>query len=186
MSRPPRFCQTASIVPPGGSWFFQLGDEKVSSPVYELALRRVDALLKAHGVKTPADVALAEFMCPHMPKWFCEGDVGHSPVISVKDATKAALPYFGMRMVPADVITRRMEECQACPMHRRDFCLHCNGLDEWIAQGFGLKRPALPADAASGCCSCAKTLEAVIASVEYAKGDSIWEGVPETCWRNRQ
>lgn len=186
MSRPARFVQTAYVVPPGGSWFFQLGDERVSSPVYELALRRVDELLKRHGVDTPADVALAEYMCPHMPSWFCAGDVGHSPVITVKEATAKALPYFRRRLVPVDQIVRRMEACQACPRHRRDFCLHCNGLDEWISGGFRGKRPALPADAASGCCTCAKTLEAVIASVEYGEGDSVWEGVPETCWRNKK
>ena len=52
MSRPARFVQTAYVVPPGGAWFFQLGDERVSSSVYELALRRVDELLKRHGVYT--------------------------------------------------------------------------------------------------------------------------------------
>lgn len=185
MSVPARFVNT-SFVPPGGMWFFQLGDDRVTSPVYELAVKRVGELLALRGVdKNPAQ-ALAEFMCPHMPSWFCAGEVGHSPVITVKDACEKAWPYFGKKVLPVDIISRRLEVCQSCAKHRRDFCLHCSGLDTWVSDGFRNARPVLPADDASGCCTCAGTMEAVIASVAYGEQDSVWEGVPETCWRNQR
>ena len=182
MSVPARFKQTA-FVPPGGQWFFQLGDDRVASPIYELALKRVADVLRSHGDDRNPAQALADFMCPHMPAWFCEGETPHSPVITVKEACERARPYFARTPLPADLVSRRLERCQMCPRHRRDFCLHCNGLDEWISAGFRGRRPALPADSASGCCTCAGTMEAVIATVEYGEGDSVWEGVPETCWR---
>lgn len=182
----PRFTNTVSVVPPGGVWFFQIGEDRVASPVYDLAVKMVAEVLAKHGVNKQAPQALAEFMCPHMPSWFCAGNVGHSPVITVKEACEKARPYFGQRVLPVDLITKRMEICQSCKKHRRDFCLHCNGLDSWVSAGFRRARPVLPADAASGCCSCAGTMEAVIASVEYGEEDVVWEGVPETCWRLRK
>ena len=185
MISPARFANT-TFVPPGGSWFFQIGDDKVVSPVYELAVKRVAELLAIHGIKKDPGQALAEFMCPHLPEWFCKGNVGHSPVITVKVACEKARPYFSKSVLPVDMISRRLEACQVCPKHRRDFCLHCSGIDTWVSDGFNNMRPVIPADAASGCCSCAGTLEAVIASVEYGDNDLVWEGVPETCWRIRK
>ena len=182
---PARFSSTA-FVPPGGSWFFQIGEDRVSTSVYGIAVSRVADLLAKHGVKADPAQALADFMCPRMPAWFCTGSTPHSPVITVKEACEAARPYFSRRLLPVDLVTKRMEACQACPRHRRDFCLHCNGLDEWISDGFRGRRPALPADAASGCCTCAGTMEAVIASVEYEDGEPAWKDAPDTCWRKRR
>lgn len=183
MGTPARFVQTAYTVPPGGAWFFQIGDDRVAHPVYEIALKLVDELLKKHGDNRPAAQALAEFMCPHMPAWFCAGAVKHSPVIHASDAAKAARPFFSRTLIPVDLVTRRLEICQDCRRHRRDFCLHCTGYDEWVRSGFGHKRPPLPADEASGCCECTGTFEMAMASVEYDKDEPVWEGAPETCWR---
>ena len=178
-----RFVQTAYTVPPGGAWFFQIGDDRVAHPVYEIALKRVDELLKKHGDKRPAAQALAEFMCPHMPARYCAGAVKHSPVIHPTDAAKAVRPFFSRALIPVDIVTRRLEICQDCRKHRRDFCLHCTGYDEWVRAGFDHKRPPLPADEASGCCECTGTFEMAMASVEYDKDEPVWEGAPETCWR---
>lgn len=177
-----RFTNT-TFVPPGGSWFFQIGEDQIASPVYELAVKRVGELLAQHGIDKNPEQALAEFMCPHMPEWFCAGKIGHSPVITVKEACNKALPYFSKKVLPVDMISKRLDMCQMCPKHRRDFCLHCSGIDSWVSSGFKHKRPIIPADAASGCCTCSGTLESVIASVEYNDQDSVWEGVPDTCWR---
>lgn len=182
MSATPRFTQTFAT-PPGGLWFFQIGDDRFAHPVYDIALREVARLLKKHNDPRPAPRALAEFMCPHMPPWFCEGPVAHSPVIHAKDAAAKAHPYFSRTLVPADIVTRRMEACQDCKMHRRDFCLHCTGYDSWVREGFRNRRPPLPVDAASGCCTCTGTFEMAMASVEYGKDEPVWEGAPETCWR---
>lgn len=171
-------------VPPGGAWFFQLGDDRVESPVYSLAVKQVDEVLKRHGVKADASEELAKFMCPHMPAWFCAGSPVHSPVITGKMAVEKAGPYFGRPLVTFDVITERMQRCQACMKHRRDFCLHCTGYDTWIYDMFDGHRPKLPVDEASGCCSCAGTFEAVVASVDYGKDEPGFEGAPDTCWRN--
>ena len=181
----PRFVQTAWVVPPGGAWFFQMGDDKVASPVYEIALKGVGEILAKHGVKTPAPQALAEFMCPHMPPGFCAGPVAHSPAITGKMAADKAERYFYRRLVPVDEVMRRMDVCLRCKAHRRDFCLSCAGWPSWISGKFNNRRPVLPVDTASGCCSCAGTFEAVIASVEYDKDEAVWEGAPETCWRRQ-
>lgn len=183
MPAPARFVQTAYTVPPGGVWFFQIGDDRVSHPVYDAALRQVGELLKKHGDRRSPAQALAEFMCPHMPAWFCAGSVARSPAVFPRDAAKAAAPYFSRPLVPADIVTRRMALCQDCKRHRRDFCLHCTGYDEWIREGFDHRRPALPVDEASGCCTCTGTFEMVMASVEYRKDEPVWEGAPDTCWR---
>ena len=181
----PRFRSVnPTTVPPGGSWFYQIGDDRVSHPMYDFAVRRVDELLRKHGVAADPAEELARFMCPHMPEWFCVGADRHAPVITGRMAVEKATPYFGRRLVTFDVVTARMQRCQACPRHRRDFCLHCTGYDSWIYDGFDGRRPKLPVDEASGCCSCAGTFEALIASVDYDKDEPGFEGAPDTCWRN--
>lgn len=179
----PRFRST-TFVPPGGAWFFQLGDDRVSSPMYDYVLKQTAEILRRHGIDADPATELARFMCPHMPEWFCAGSDQHSPVITAKAASEKALPYFRRRLVTSDVITKRMERCQACKRHRRDFCLHCTGYDQWIVDSFGGKRPKLPVDEASGCCECTGTMEAVIASVDYGKDEPGFDGAPDTCWRN--
>ena len=177
------FKETRHVVPPGGVWFFRLGDDHVESPIYEFAVRRTGEILRAHGVGGDAGTALAEYMCPHMPAWFCRGEGPVSPVITGREARDNAVPYFGRDLVPVDRVLRRMAICSECMRHRRDFCLHCEGHDSWISGMFRGRRPKLPADDASGCCTCAKTFEAVVASVEYGPDEGIWEGVPDNCWR---
>lgn len=172
-------------VPPGGVWFFQLGDDRVSTPIYDFAVKQVAEILRRHGKgDLDASEELARHMCPHMPEWFCTGSAEHSPVITGRAAATAAVPYFSKPLAMSPVISKRLERCQACVKHRRDFCLHCNGYDQWIYDGFKGRRPRLPADDASGCCSCAGTMEAVLASVEYGNDEPGFEGAPDTCWRN--
>lgn len=177
------FIATRSTVPPGGLWFFQLGDDYYESPLYEDCIAHVDEILRKHGVKMLATEALAEFMCPHMPAYFCRGAGPASPVILARDAMKAAAPYVSKPVETLDVISKRLQKCTGCLKHRRDFCLHCHGYDTWVCDQFGGRRVKLPADDASGCCSCAKTFEAVIASVVYGEDEPVWEGTPDSCWR---
>ncbi len=171
-------------LPPEGKWSFQIGDDYYESPIYDLVLKHVGELLAKHGVKADATEALAEYMCPRLPPWMCRGDGPSRDLILGKEAQKEALSYFARNVETADVVMRRMQVCQRCPKHRRDFCLHCGGYDTWIYDGFGGRRTRLPPDDASGCCTCARTFEAVIASVCYADGDQVWEGTPDTCWRH--
>lgn len=178
------FVQTKTIVPPGGVWYFRFGDDSVATPMYDDAVVKVAAILEKYGIAdiTPQE-ALADYMCPHMPQWFCRGRSVESPVITASEARAAAEPYFSRQVVPVDDIMSRMDKCTMCPKHRKDFCLHCEGHDQWIEYKFGGHRPVLPSDNASGCCTCAGTFEAVVASVSYNDGEELWEGVPDTCWR---
>ena len=171
--------------PPGGVWFFDGYGEHVELPTYDMAVRAVAGILRRNGdPRSPAD-AISECMCPQMPRWFCRGEVSEKATVHPMDAREEAKSYFARRVVPMDTIMRRMEICSACPKHRRDFCLTCAGHDEYILNGFGGRRPKLASDLASGCCLCAKTFEAVVASVDYGKEEPAWEGVPDTCWRNK-
>ena len=178
-----RIVNPKMVTPPGGSWTFSVDGDTVSSPLYDDMLRKVDALLRKHGVNESAVAALANYMCPLLPEGQCTGEGSASPVIYPHDAEAEAKRYFGRPIETADVIARRLQQCTRCKAHRRDFCLHCTGYDQWVYGKFGGKRPKLPADDASGCCSCAKTMEAVIASVCYGKDEPVWEGAPDTCWR---
>lgn len=180
------FISTRSTVPPGGVWFFQLGDDHYESPIYEDVVKHVGQILEKHGSTEDAAEALANFMCPHLPAYFCRGEGPVSPVITPREAMDAAMPFFKRQVETSDVIMKRMEACTMCPRHRRDFCLHCHGYDQWIYDGFGGRRVRLPSDDASGCCECTKTFEAVAASAVYQPGEGVWEGAPATCWRNNQ
>lgn len=181
-----RFVSTRSTVPPSGFWFFSYGDDHYESPLYDDTVRHVAEILRKHGVDADPVKALADYMCPQLPAYFCVGDGPSSPVVSPRDAKDNAIAYFGKDVEPIDTVTSRMEVCLMCPKHRRDYCLHCHGYDSWIYDGFRGRRPKLRVDDASGCCTCAKTFEAVVASVAYNDGDPVWEGAPETCWRNRK
>lgn len=171
------------ITPPGGMWVYSIGDDRIETPLYEDALRKVDALLRKYSINSSAVTELANYMCPLLPEGQCTGTGQSSPVIYPHDAEMNAMRYFGRQLETTDVITKRLEQCTRCKKHRRDFCLHCSGYDEWISHKFRGLRPKLPADDASGCCSCAKTMEAVIASVCYDPNENVWEGAPDTCWR---
>lgn len=178
-----RIVNPKMVTPPGGKWMFAVGDEIIESPLYEDMLRKVDALLRKHGIKANAVTELANFMCPMLPDGQCTGDGPSSPNIYGPEAEKNARQYFGRTVETADVIMKRMQICTKCPKHRRDFCLHCSGYDQWVYDKFRGMRPKLPTDDASGCCSCAKTMEAVIASVCFGENEPVWEGAPDTCWR---
>lgn len=170
-------------IPPCGVWSFAIGDDKIESPIYDIVLRKTGEIMEKHGMKGSAAQALADYMCPRLPPWMCTGSFEKLKLVLAKEAQKNAYDYFTRVSETVDVIMRRMEVCMTCPKHRRDFCLHCGGYDTWIYDGFGGRRVKLPPDDASGCCSCAKTFEAVIASVVYDPEESVWEGAPETCWR---
>ena len=170
-------------MPPGGVWRYELDGESVESPIYDVALRKVGELMAKHGVAGSAAAELATYMCARMPKWMCSGARKYVDLLLQRESMQNAVPYFSRQLETIDVIQSRMQRCQSCPRHRRDFCLHCTGCDSWIVDGFKGRRPRLPVDDASGCCSLARTFEAVVASVCYTDKDRMWEGVPDTCWR---
>lgn len=172
-----------NTVPPGGLWYYRVAGESCSSPDYYAAVEKTAELMKKHGISgDPAD-ALAAFMCPLMPDWFCRGTV-RTAAVPLSAALTAAKPYFGMSVETSDVIMSRLAACAKCPRFRKDFCVHCLRADDSVYEGFGGRRMRLPGDASSGVCECAATLNMVVASVVYPSGSEVWKGTPATCWRN--
>ena len=183
------FKETRGVVPVSGKWLFQLGDEVVEDYDYDLAVKHVSELLRRHGIQGSASQALADFMCPRLPHYVCNGWTPSAlaklnEAISPREAKDNARPYVDRQLATIDLIRKRMAVCEECPRHRRDFCLHCIGADSWIYQELGYRRSVLPEDHASGCCSASKTFEALICSVLYPKGEAVWKNAPSGCWRN--
>lgn len=168
--------------PPGGFFFYELNGERVQARLWPDMEPMVRALMQKHGVVGSPAAVVSEFMCPSMPDWYCSGpNLRH--VLRIPEIRENAGPYFHKQIVPFDVVSRRLRCCQQCPKHTRNFCLTCTGLSDWIMVSFNNRRTRVPEDQASGTCECAKTLEAVIATVDYADSDPVWDGVPDTCWR---
>lgn len=179
----PRFANKYSV-PPGGKFFCEIGGRMYEGRNFDEICGKVRPALAALGSKASAEDVIAEYMCPRLGpsgSWFCRGDFRDSDAVREREAMENSERYFGTKVVPFDVIQRRLERCLACPMHYRGWCLTCNGhLDRMVA-GFDGARPRLPIDVGTGICKCARAYESVICSVEH--DDKVWEGVPETCWR---
>lgn len=169
--------------PPGGVWFWEDGEHLVSTPSYQEAVDQLRSILAEKGdARSPAE-ALAEYMCPRMPRGFCRGYTGPRAESSSALLDRAK-PYADKPLAPANTVLTRLEVCAKCPKCRRDVCVTCRRLDEAVYGLFGNRRPALPPDRRSGVCACAGTLAMVVASVRYGEDEPLWEGTPSTCWRN--
>lgn len=179
MNATPKFKSTM-CPPPGGMFYFEVGGERVEAPDWITMRRLVIPVLARHGVRLTPEEAVAAYMCPDMPKWYCTSG-GVDTVLSAEARTKAK-PYFSMHVVPVPEIMRRLAVCRACPRHSRNVCMTCTGHAKWILAGFGNRRPALPDDSMSGTCMAARTFEMAVASVDGPLPE--WGDVPETCWRN--
>lgn len=172
---------------PDGGFEFAVGGDKVSARTAPEIMPKVRRLLAKHGISAPAEIALAEYMCPRMgakAKFFCEGDVEAPKHVLPQEALAGCAAYAKRPMVPFDVIQRRIGTCSSCPKHERNWCLTCTGAFAKIEQMMGGRRPLLPADRFSGVCGCAKAYESVVCSVEHGK--DLWPDTPETCWRRHE
>lgn len=176
------FSNTLSA-PPGGVWFWEDGDVSVSSPSYDEAVALVGRALRAKGSSKSPDLALAEYMCPRMPRSFCRGYVGPS-LPTHADFLRVAQSYASMPVESSDVIADRLDRCLSCPKCLFSVCVRCHGIDERVRLLFGGRRAIISQDPKSGLCQCAGTYAMVVASVAYGEGDKTWEGTPSTCWRN--
>lgn len=148
---------------------------------------KVRPAMVALGIPGTAEETVAAYMCPRLGptgSWFCKGTFEHSDAVRAIEALENSERYFGMKVVPFDIIDARLAKCLACRKHFRGWCLTCNGHLDRVLRGFGGSRPRLPRDIGTGVCTCARAYEMAIASVEYGEKDAKWEGVPETCWRN--
>lgn len=171
-------------VPPGGKFFCEIGGRMYEGRNLQEICSKVRPVLAALGNRDSAEAVVAAYMCPRLgPRgsWFCKGDFEHSDAVREREAMENSEHYFGMKVVPFDIIQKRLETCMACKMHYRGWCLTCNGHLTRMISGFNGSRPQLPIDVGTGVCKCARAYETAIASVEHS--GKVWEGVPETCWR---
>lgn len=176
--------RNTALPPPGMPFFAEVDGERVEHYNWFRFIRFLSDVMKRHGVEgDPAEVA-ANCMCPHAPSWYCTGVPASPDVVTRTAAMENARRYFGKRVVPFSVTSERLRTCMACPKHSRELgCITCSGLFNWMAMGFSGRRVAVPEDRGSGTCNCAKTLESVIATVDYGPEDPVWDGVPDGCWR---
>lgn len=182
----PRFANKYSV-PPGGKFFCEIGGRMYEGRNFDEICGKVRPILAASGSKESAEDVIAAYMCPRLGpsgSWFCKGDFKDSDAVREHEAMENSERFFGLRVVPFDVIQKRLERCLACREHCRAWCITCNGHLTRVVTGFGGSRPELPIDRGTGVCRCARAYESAIASVDYPDGWTIWEGVPETCWRN--
>lgn len=182
----PVYFKDTRATPPGGVFFYVApGGERVEGRHFSEIERRVAALLEKYHDPRSVERAVAEYMCPRISgaDWFCQGPVVASPSVRPPQALSNSLPYCRRSMVPFDVIERRMQVCLSCPKHVREWCPSCTGHLARLDREMRGRRPHLAEDRPSGVCSCAKAYEYALASVEYAPGEPIWEGTPDSCWR---
>lgn len=175
----PRFKSTM-CPPPGGVFYFEAGGARVEAPDWHRMRKLVVPILERTGDSRTPEEAVAVFMCPDMPSWYCT--VGGRKTVMSTEARENARPYFSMYLVPPDEMARRLSVCRTCPKHNRNVCLTCTGHHQWLLAGFGGRRPRLPEDSMSGICLAAKTFE--IAPTSVAGDLPEWDDVPECCWRN--
>lgn len=179
------FFTSRFVPPPGGKYFFRLGDDAFESYSYEDAVGKTRDILRRHNMShMPAAAALAEYMCPHMPDGFCTQNYGNK-VFTLDRQWEVAQKYYSLPVVAFDEIERRLAICSACPRRNRLFCLSCGGGLQRVKQGFHGARRILPADQFSGTCLCAGTFESVVASIEKDALPEWEETPPPNCWRNQ-
>ena len=179
--KPMRF-KSVMCPPPGGMFYLEVGGERVEAPDWFQMRRLAAALLARHGDERTPEDAVAAFMCPDMPSWYCTS--GGRPTVLSAEARENAKAYFGRQLVTPAEMARRLAVCRSCPRHSRNICLTCTGHHAWLLAGFGNRRPRLPEDSLSGVCMAAKTFEIAPTSVDGPL--PAWDDVPDCCWRNER
>lgn len=172
--------------PPGGMYVYELQGQVVQDRSILMMEQKIRDLHDKCGVPLTMapEYLLAEQMCPQMPMGFCSKPVGIKRY-DINECRENARFYYTMPMTTRDVIELRLGTCVQCPKNDRMICLTCTGLIDEVKRGFGGRREKLPQDAAVSVCLCAKTLGAVVTSVDYPADMPVWEGTPATCWRNK-
>ena len=174
-------------VAPAGGFFYELNGETVSGKHFCDIEGRVRALLRKYHRTETVEEAVAGYMCPRIPEasWLCTGGFKTAKIRPAEAMENSEMIVSGRNLVTFDEIERRLRICMACPMHTREFCVTCTGHMDRIMLLSGGRRRKVPEDAGSGICRCCKAYESAIASVEYGDGDTVWEGIPDSCWRHR-
>lgn len=173
--------------PPGGEWFWEDKDVFVHSASYQDAVDQVRRHLREKGIdKDPAE-AIAEFMCPRMPRGFCAGPLAEAPSQpAVQDYVNATVSVcMGRDLEDIATVQRRMAVCASCPKCSHPVCVTCHNIDKALYSFFNGRRAELPEDAKSGVCGCTQAFVLGTATVKYEKDEPAWEGTPDSCWRKQ-
>lgn len=176
---------TVNFIPPYGLFFYETHGEKVVGRTFLEIEPKVRALMAKYSIPGLPEQEVAAYMCPRLPDSgrYCRGKTVAPRHVRPQEAIANSLPYCSRNLVDFAEISRRLRICAKCPKHARDWCPTCSGHVAKMESAFGGRRPRQPEDAVSGVCQCAKAYEIAIASVEYAKDEATWDGVPGTCWR---
>ena len=177
----------ASIVsaPPGGEWFWEDKDVFIHTATYQGAIDAIRKHFNEHGITRNPVTALAEYMCPRMPRGFCTGDFSSKEEPTVAKLLENTQEICRDRTTETiDVIQHRLDICAKCNKCARPTCISCRQIDQKIYLMLKGRRAPLPLDRTSGVCACCGAFTMALASVQFKQGESL-EGAPDTCWRNR-
>ena len=167
--------------PPGGEWFWEDRDVFIHSRSYHDVIDAMRRHFREKGItKDPAE-ALADYMCPRMPRGFCHGR-SDDPVLTLDQIVRNTIDLCrGLPLEMVDTVRRRLEKCAACDMCDHPVCVTCRGVDKRIYEAFGGRRAPLDADRKSGVC---RVCGAFVMGLVSVRHDKALEGAPESCWRN--
>lgn len=175
------FLSTVSA-PPGGEWFWEDDEAFIHSPSYHDTLVELARYFRMKGIAKDPAAALAEHMCPRMPRGFCRGTVPSAGPTLAELLARTEEHCADKRMQDAGTVQRRLEVCAKCPKCTKPTCIPCRGVDMEVYRMFGGRRPPVPADRKSGVCSCFGVFTMALASVD--DGAPNPPDLPDTCWRN--
>lgn len=173
--------------PPSGCYEYGLDGAVVSDRYRSGICAKVRDLRASKGLETLGDgfSYVMEYMCPSLPDGFCTAP-SNVKYLQAEEVKARTMTLFSLPCATLDVVSRRLSVCVSCPKNIvRGFCLSCTGLLSWIYRGYGGRRPACPADVATGACACDRMLTAAVAT---AAAFPLTEGAgyPEGCWRVKE
>jgi hypothetical protein len=172
------------IVPPGGKYFYQLGDSLFEAYDMRSLLLKVRIHATVEKIELPQNLeeVVVDYMCRKLPNDFCYGSLDGRPrarvvtMAKIKDITLAKARQNG-RVGKAEA-SRRAVTCANCAQDDRTLCPSCVGLLAWSRKLVG--STLAPRDEWLGVCNVdAASLSAVVHIDEKnPEGD-----FPDNCWR---
>lgn len=167
--------------PPGGVYFFAIGDDYVESRSRAEIKDMAIAVYKKHGKVPPFDVfeCVMEYMCPKMPDGFCTGPSTETAV-SVSIIKENTRQLFRKKVADPIVIRERLHTCLSCPENSRAVCPSCCGLTDWVVRNM-TGRTRIPADEFAFVCGPAQAFVSALVTAEDP--GPAPEGCHKDCWR---
>ena len=181
--------------PPGGRYFYERGNRRVSAIGRDAAIAEVSRILSVEGIDADPEEELATYVCSSLDPMsrapLCEpvatsAPPGPPPVTPKEAVENSVAMCRGRNVETFDRIESRLAVCLRCPEHERRWCPSCAGHFEKVMVSLSERRPRLPLDRMTGVCRRARAYESAVCSLHYGPDDPVWDGVPGTCWRNAE